>query len=263
MSEVKLIQGDCITEMQKLIDEGVKVDMVLTDPPYGTTACKWDSIIPFESMWECLNGLTYDNTPVALFGSEPFSSYLRLSNIQNYRYDWIWHKNYSGGFVTAKKMPMKYHENISIFYRKLPCYNPQFQEYSTDTKNRYKNNRKVTRITQNAKSTNQIQGVKTIDGEMKLDRGKYPESVQFFKAVPTSNDGRLHPTQKPVALLEYLIKTYTNKSDTVLDFTMGSGSTGVACMETNRNFIGIELDEKYYNIAKQRINEAKAQRRLI
>ena len=134
MSEVKLINGDCIDEMQKLIDDGVKVDMVLTDPPYGTTSCKWDSIIPFDMMWECLDNITNINTPIALFGSEPFSSYLRLSNIQNYRYDWIWHKNYSGGFVTAKKMPMKYHEIISIFYKKQPTYNPQFQEYSETTK---------------------------------------------------------------------------------------------------------------------------------
>jgi len=259
MSEVKLINGDCIDEMQKLIDEGVKADMVLTDPPYGTTACKWDSIIPFESMWECLNGLTYDNTPIALFGSEPFSSYLRLSNIQNYRYDWIWHKNYSGGFVTAKKMPMKYHEIISIFYKKQPTYNPQFQEYSETTKKRFKEGE-----THKGKSPNRIHdGLVPKHHPISFKRGKYPESVQYFKGVNTANNERLHPTQKPVKLLEYLIKTYTNEDSLVLDFTMGSGSTGVACLETNRNFIGIELDKKYYDIAKQRINEAKAQRRLI
>ena len=259
MSEVKLINGDCLEEMQKLIDDDVKVDMVLTDPPYGTTACKWDSIIPFEPMWECLNSLTYDNTPIALFGSEPFSSYLRLSNIQNYRYDWIWHKNYSGGFVTAKKMPMKYHEIISLFYKKQPTYNPQFQEYSETTKKRFKEGE-----THKGKSPNRIhEGLVPKHHPISFKRGKYPESVQYFKGVNTANNARLHPTQKPVALLEYLIKTYTNKSDTVLDFTMGSGSTGVACLQTNRNFIGIELDKEYYDIAKQRINEAKAQRRLI
>jgi len=259
MSEVKLINGDCIKEMQKLIDDGVKVDMVLTDPPYGTTSCKWDSIIPFDMMWECLDNITNINTPIALFGSEPFSSYLRLSNIQNYRYDWIWHKNYSGGFVTAKKMPMKYHEIISIFYKKQPTYNPQFQEYSETTKKRFKEGE-----THKGKSPNRIHdGLVPKHHPISFKRGKYPESVQYFKGVNTANNERLHPTQKPVKLLEYLIKTYTNEDDLVLDFTMGSGSTGVACLETNRNFIGIELDKKYYDIAKQRINEAKAQRRLI
>jgi len=259
MSEVKLINGDCIDEMQKLIDDGVKVDMVLTDPPYGTTACKWDSIIPFDMMWECLDNITNINTPIALFGSEPFSSYLRLSNIQNYRYDWIWHKNYSGGFVTAKKMPMKYHEIISIFYKKQPTYNPQFQEYSETTKKRFKEGE-----THKGKSPNRIHdGLVPKHHPISFKRGKYPESVQYFKGVNTANNERLHPTQKPVKLLEYLIKTYTNEDDLVLDFTMGSGSTGVACVNTNRNFIGIELEPKYYEIAKERINEAKAQRRLI
>ena len=254
-----LIHGDCLVEMQKLIDDGVKVDMVLTDPPYGTTACKWDSIIPFDMMWECLDNITNINTPIALFGSEPFSSYLRLSNIQNYRYDWIWHKNYSGGFVTAKKMPMKYHEIISLFYKKQPTYNPQFQEYSETTKKRFKEGE-----THKGKSPNRIHdGLVPKHHPISFKRGKYPESVQYFKGVNTANNERLHPTQKPVKLLEYLIKTYTNEDSLVLDFTMGSGSTGVACLQTNRNFIGIELDKKYYDIAKQRINEAKAQRRLI
>lgn len=264
MNNYKLIQGDCIEEMQKLIEKGVKVDMVLTDPPYGTTACKWDSVIPFEHMWKCLNGLTYDNTPIVLFGSEPFSSNLRMSNIYNYRYDWIWHKNTSGGFVNAKKMPMKYHEIISIFYKKQPTYNPQFQEYKDSIKQRFKNDGRVNRSKQIENSTNQIQdGLKGVECEVKLDRGKYPESVQYFKSVHNANGTRLHPTQKPVKLLEYLIKTYTNKGDTILDFTMGSGSTGVACMNTNRNFIGIEIDDKYYKIANDRLNKANEQNTLL
>ena len=134
MNNIKLIQGDCITEMRKLINESVKVDMVLTDMPYGVTQCKWDSIIPFEDMWWCLNRITYDDTPILLFGSEPFSSNLRMSNIYNYRYDWIWYKNNGTNFANAKKMPMKYHEVISVFYKKLPTYNPQFQDYSANTK---------------------------------------------------------------------------------------------------------------------------------
>ena len=261
---IRLIQGDCIEEMEKLIDDDIKVDMVLTDPPYGTTACKWDSVIPFEHMWKCLNGLTYDNTPIVLFGSEPFSSNLRMSNIYNYRYDWIWHKNSSGGFVNAKKMPMKYHEIISIFYKKQPTYNPQFQEYKDSTKQRFKNDGRVNRSKQIENSTNQIQdGLKGVESEVKLNRGKYPESVQYFKSVHTANGTRLHPTQKPVKLLEYLIKTYSNENDTVLDFTMGSGSTGVACMNTNRNFIGIEIDTNYYEIANDRLNKANKQNKLL
>lgn len=252
----RLINGDCIEEMEKLIEEGVKVDMILTDPPYGTTACKWDSVIPFDKMWNCIHRLTNSNTPILLFGSEPFSSNLRMSNIYNYRYDWIWHKNLSGGFVNAKKMPMKYHENISVFYEKLPYFNPQFQEYKDSTKQRFKNDGRMNRSKQIENSTNQIQdGLKGVECEVKLDRGKYPESVQYFKSVHTANGTRLHPTQKPVKLLEYLIKTYTKEEDTVLDFTMGSGSTGVACLQTNRNFIGIELEPKYYEIAKERCRE--------
>ena len=232
---VKLIQGDCLEEMLKLANDGVKVDLVLTDLPYGTTACKWDSIIPFDEMWECLDNITNPNTPIVLFGSEPFSSVLRMSNIKNYRYDWIWHKNLSGGFVNAKKMPMKYHENISVFYKKLPCYNPQFEEYSESTKKRYKHNE---RNSISGKTTNQIQGgIKPMSSVVDYKRGKYPQSVQYFKSVHTANSNRLHPTQKPVALLKYLIKTYTNENDLVLDFTMGSGSTGVACKELNRDFI--------------------------
>ena len=254
---VKLIHGDCIEEMQKLIDDDVKVDLVLTDVPYGTTGCKWDNVIPFDKMWNCLNGLTYDNTPIALFGSEPFSSCLRMSNIKNYRYDWIWHKTSSGDFALANKRPMKYHEIISIFYKKQPKYFPQFQEYSQGTKDRYKEGEFVNRNKQLKNSTNNIQGGLSFEGTTPISykRGKFPESVQFFKSISNSDKNRVHPTQKPIKLLEYLIKTYTEEGDLVLDFTMGSGSTGVACLQTNRNFIGIELDEKYYNIAKKRCSE--------
>ena len=245
--------GDCL-ELMKDIQDG-SVDLVLTDPPYGTTACKWDSIIPLEPMWGQLNRIIKPNGAICLFGSEPFSSALRMSNIKNYRYDWIWHKNLSGSFATAKKMPMKYHENISVFYKKLPTYNPQFQHYSESTVKRFKDGEMVNRKKQMEKSTNSIQGGLSFVGEqgMCIKRGKYPESVQFFKSEHTANGKRLHPTQKPIDLLEYFIRTYTNEGETVLDFTMGSGSTGVACVNTKRNFIGIELDEGYFQIAKQRI----------
>jgi site-specific DNA-methyltransferase (adenine-specific) len=252
---IELIKGDCLIEMQK-IPSG-SIDAIITDPPYGTTACKWDSVIPFDLMWEQLNRIIKPNGAIVLFGSEPFSSALRMSNIKNYKYDWIWHKNMGGGFATAKKIPMKRHEIISVFYKKLPIYNPQFQDYSDSTKKRFKDGEMVNRSKQLLNSTNQINNGISFAGEqgIELSRGKYPESVQFFKNVNNANGVRLHPTQKPVELMEYLIKTYTNEKETVLDFTMGSGTTAVACKHTNRNFIGIEMDDKYFEIANKRINE--------
>jgi len=251
--KIDLFKGDCLEVMKSISDESI--DAIITDPPYGTTACKWDSVIPFDLMWKQLNRIIKPNGAIVLFGSEPFSSYLRISNIKNYRYDWIWHKNMGGGFATAKKLPMKRHEIISIFYKKLPTYNPQFQDYSDSTKKRFKDGEKVNRSKQLLNSTNQINNGLSFQGEQGIEllRGKYPESVQFFKNVQNANKIRLHPTQKPIKLIEYLIKTYTNENETVLDFTMGSGTTGVACKNTNRNFIGIEMDDKYFEIAKKRI----------
>ena len=238
MSEIKLYQGDCLEIMDKLIEQGIKVDCILTDPPYGTTACKWDNVIPFDEMWKRLNILIKDNGAIILFGNEPFSSLLRTSNLKNYRYDWIWKKSYSTGFMNANKMPLKNTENIIVFYKKLPTYNPQGIIEVNKTKTRKKD-----------KSS-------TVYNDMGLKEGKY---IQKFTNYPNhiietfKKEKTVHPTQKPVELLEYLIKTYTLDKQTVLDFTMGSGSTGVACQNTNRNFIGIELDEKYFNIAKERI----------
>lgn len=261
MSKIELYKGDCLELMKNIPDRSV--DMVLTDPPYGTTACKWDSVIPFEPMWEQLNRIIKDNGAIVLFGSEPFSSALRMSNIKNYRYDLIWKKSTSGSFATANKMPMKYHENISIFYNKLPIYNPQFQEYSDTTKIRFKEGEMVNRSKQLEKSSNNIQNGISFEGKSSISfkRGKFPESVLCFNSVPNSNGKRVHPTQKPVALLEYLIKTYTLENETVLDFTMGSGTTGVACIKTDRNFIGIELDDNYFNIASERIRQAEIEKK--
>tara|TARA_Y100001963_G_C6585646_1_gene355540 strand:+ start:1 stop:726 length:726 start_codon:yes stop_codon:yes gene_type:complete len=229
------------------------IDAIITDPPYGTTACKWDSVIPFEPMWKELNRIIKPNGAIVLFGSEPFSSALRISNIKNYKYDWIWYKNTSGGFALAKKRPMKYHEIISVFYNKQPTYNPQFQNYAKSTNKRFKNGEMVNRKKETINPTNKIQGGLGLEGVQGIDkkRGKYPESVQRFNSY--SNNKRFHSTQKPIPLMEYLIKTYTNERETVLDFTMGSGSTGVACCNTNRDFIGIELDKEYFKIAQDRI----------
>lgn len=241
MSDYELINGDCIEEMEKLIDDGVKVDMVLTDLPYGTTACKWDNVIPFDEMWKCLDNLTYDTTPIVLFGQEPFSSHLRLSNIKNYKYDWIWDKvNLYTGTLLSNKRPLKRHEIISIFYKKQPVYNKQYRKGQPYTMKR--NTKGVGEAI-----NNNYKRIKTVN------TGNHnPCSILEIEGGNKSEKG-LHPTQKPIKLLEYLIKTYSNEKDTVLDFTMGSGSTGVACLQTNRNFIGIELDKDYYEIAKKRI----------
>ena len=240
----KLYQGDCLEIMDELIENGIKVDMVLTDPPYGTTACKWDSIIPFNEMWSRVNKLVKPNGAIVLFGSEPFSSALRMSNIKNYKYDLIWIKNNAGNFQLAKKQFLKYHENISIFYKKQPAYNPQglIKLKNPITQSNKGKAGKLGHLSSAQKRAS-----------YKQEYTNYPKSILKFNRPSKP----LHPTQKPVDLLEYLIKTYTNEGDLVLDFTMGSGSTGVACLDTNRNFIGIELDENYFKIAQDRIENIK------
>jgi DNA modification methylase len=235
--ESELIHGDCLIELPKIFDK--KIDLILTDPPYGTTACKWDSVIPFELMWNQLKRVIKDNGAIALFGSEPFSSALRMSNIKQFKYDWVWQKSKCGSPLTAKYKPLTKHEIISIFGIKTIKYFPQMTEGKP-----YKRTGKIGKI------NNHQYGLKYID--IKNTGTRHPISVISFQQKWRRQD-QLHPTQKPVALLEYLIKTYTNENDTVLDFTMGSGSTGVACKNLNRNFIGIEKDDKYFDIAKQRI----------
>jgi len=329
---MKLYKGDCLEVMDRMIAEGVKVDAIITDPPYGTTACKWDSVIPFDEMWLRLNKLIKLNGAIVLFGSEPFSSALRMSNIKQFRYDWIWQKKGSNGNpLLAKKNPLKTHENVSVFYLdeaetkgrsdlfiKLRDYfnnereklglshsdiktilnNWMGSHYFTNgiqwtlpTKDNYiklqstggfnvaweklKSNydeiSKKCRIPYNPQ--------KTKGNPYKIKQGSVGDAFGGTKKeVITINNGdrypksiiefgyekeKLHPTQKPVALMEYLIKTYTNESELVLDFTMGSGTTGVACVNTNRNFIGIELDETYFNIAKERIEKHTTQERLF
>lgn len=237
----KLYQGDCLEVMDILIEKGIKVDCILTDPPYGTTICKWDSVIPFDEMWKRLNKLIKPNGAICLFGSEPFSSALRMSNIKNYKYDWKWDKVRGVGHLNAKRRPMMCVEDIMIFYNKQCLYNPQMRE-------RDKPRQSINNATQQVygKSKENFKGEK-------LNK-KYPINLITF-SKSSQNDMIFHPTQKPIELLEYLIKTYTNENELVLDFTMGSGSTGVACANTNRKFIGIELDEKYFDISINRIFE--------
>ena len=222
------------------------VDLVLTDPPYGTTACKWDSVIPFEPMWEQLNRIIKPNGAICLFGSEPFSSALRMSNIKNFKYDWIWDKKIPSGMSYARFQPMRQTENISVFCNGKTVYNPQMVKRDKPIKqggNKYS-------------PSAPIQARKEGKDSKKTYEYKNPINLIVFDKIRKNS---LHPTQKPIPLLEYLIKTYTNEGETVLDFTMGSGSTGVACVHTNRNFIGIEIEEEYFDIAKKRIEEAKQQ----
>ena len=257
---IDLYNGDCLKVMDRLISDGVVVDAIITDPPYGTTACKWDSIIPFNEMWLRLNKLIKPNGAIVLFGSEPFSSALRMSNIKNYKYDWIWHKNSTSGFALAKKQPMRNHENILLFYKKQCTYNyiKEKRDMSESSTNRM--NYDFTSIKGINNIQNGIAKVQFIPEDKNLS---YPKTVKYFKNIANNDKDRVHPTQKPVALMEYLIKTYTLENELVLDFTMGSGTTGVACKNLNRNFIGIELEEKYFTIAKDRIENTKVQGSLF
>lgn len=235
---MKLMLGDCL-ELMKEIPDG-SVDMVLCDPPYGTTACKWDSVIPLEPMWEHIKRLCSKNGVVCLFGSEPFSSLLRASNLKDYKYDWVWKKSRFANQLLAKKQPLKVTENISVFQLGKCVYNPQGLI-------------RVDKITKQGKRVTDINGGGKRNTEYRQEFTNYPRNVLEFK----SPGNTVHPTQKPVDLLEYLIRTYTEECQIVLDFAMGSGSTGVACVNTGRDFIGIELDEGYFETAKQRIAEAQ------
>jgi len=240
LSEImQLFNDDCLKVLPTIPDKSI--DLILTDPPYGTTACKWDSVIPFEPMWNQLKRVIKDNGAIALFGSEPFSSSLRMSNIKQFKYDWIWNKKLAGNGILAKHQPFKIHEIVSIFSKNKHNYFPL--KTKGLLRRKLTNNLKISEI-------NNGDGIKK--AKETFNDLYYPKSIIEF-TLANLRRNRLHPTQKPVALLEYLIKTYTNENDTVLDFTMGSGSTGVACKNLNRNFIGIEKDEKYFDIAKQRI----------
>jgi len=235
----QLMFGDCLERMKEIPDGSV--DMVLTDPPYGTTACKWDSVIPFDAMWAELKRIIKPNGAIVLFGSEPFSSALRMSDIKKWRYDWIWEKNKPTNFGNANKMPLKSYEIISVFYNSLPTYNPQGLIDIPE---------KI--VKRNKNEEPEAYGNTGLIGEFKRNKTNFPRQNLKF-----GMEGKnVHPTQKPVALLEYLIKTYTNEGDSVLDFTFGSCSTGVAALNTNRKFLGVEMEEKYFDIGVNRMQES-------
>ena len=254
--------GDCLEIMPTL--ESGSIDAIITDLPYGTTACKWDTVIPFEPMWKEVKRLLKPNGVFVTTASQPFTSALIMSNIEMFKYEWIWHKNFSGGFSSAKTHPMKYHENILVFYKNKPTYNPIFEEYAESVKKRFTDGESVNVDKQREKSTNQIHnGFGSSPHSISLKRGRYPSSVQKISGVPNCNGTRCHPTQKPVALYEYLIRTYTNEGDTVLDICMGSGTTIVSAIRTGRNAIGIEMDKDYFEIAEKRCKEATLQPNLF
>lgn len=250
MLNIKLYNGDCLKIMKYIKDKSV--DMILCDLPYGTSACKWDVIIPFDILWEQYKRIIKDNGAIVLFGSEPFSSFLRLSNIEMYKYDWKWEKPSGANFLNFKYQPSKVHEDICVFGKMATSYSKK------GNMNYFPQMEKGEPYTQKSGKQKEDYGNSTVRTSIKqvitINKGeRFPKSIQKFSL----DKDKVHPTQKPVALLEYLIKTYTNEGDLVLDNCMGSGSTGVACKNINRNFIGIELDEKYFEIAKKRIKEQK------
>jgi site-specific DNA-methyltransferase (adenine-specific) len=239
---IKLIQGDCLIEMQNIPDGSV--DAIITDPPYGTTACKWDSVIDLPLMWEQLKRIIKPNGAIVMTAGQPFTSALVMSNPKWFKYDWVWHKPKGTGHLNAKKQPMRDKEDIVVFYKKPCTYNPQMTSGIPYKDKAGKDHKGVSSMTDSYGAyTNKREDNKGT---------RYPKQVQRF---PVVERGTVHPTQKPVALMEYLIKTYTNEGETVLDFTMGSGSTGVAAKNLNRSFIGIEQDPNYFKIAEERINK--------
>ena len=251
MNNIDLIQGETLEEMQKLINRGVKVDMILCDLPYGTTACKWDEVIPFDLLWDKYERLIKDNGAIVLTASQPFTSALLMSNVKNFRHQWQWIKTRPTGAFQAKYMPMKANEDILVFgLNKVNYYPIMVKRTEAEFKASYRKN--------DSKSWgNNIQGHKDnlIIRKPKEEQWyKYPTNILNIKK-DTKRNGKSHPTQKPIELMKYLVETYTKETETVLDFTMGSGSTGVACVNTKRNFTGIEMNDAYFEIAKNRINQ--------
>jgi len=249
VSRSTFYQGDCLVEMDKIADKSV--DAIICDLPYGTTNCKWDSVIPFEPLWKHYNRIIKNGCPIVLFGSQPFTTLLIQSNFDDFKYALVWSKKMTSGFANAKYQPMKAHEDILIFGKGKVTYNPQMTERDEAELKRLSHKSVVT-------TKSEHRAVKGISGNRYDNKLKYPNSIINIPAVMNNSPEKLpHSTQKSLAIMEYLIKTYTNEGETVLDNCMGSGTTGVACKNLGRNFIGIEKDQKYFEIAKNRINEYK------
>lgn len=238
--ESKIICGETINEMSKLPSKSI--DMILCDLPYGTTQCKWDSVIPFDMLWKEYTRIIKDNGAIVLTASQPFTSNLVMSNPKLFRYSLVWEKSKSTGYLNSKKMPMRSHEDILVFYKNLPTYNPQMVDGDPYDKGK-------------AHRPTDVYREQKGEIHVKNETGKrYPRSVQYFKTA--ESEGKVyHPTQKPISLMEWLVKTYSNEGDMVLDNTIGGGTTAIACIRTNRKYIGIDVSEEYINITNQRINE--------
>jgi site-specific DNA-methyltransferase (adenine-specific) len=240
MFESKIICGECIEEMKSIEKESI--DMILCDLPYGTTQCKWDVVIPFDKLWEQYERIIKPNGAIVLTATQPFTSQLVMSNLKLFKYSLVWEKSKSTGYLNSKKMPMRSHEDILVFYKKPPTYNPQMTEgkpYDKGTAHR------PTEVYREQKK----------EVHVKNDSGlRYPKSVQYFKTA--ESEGKVyHPTQKPIKLFEWLINTFSNENDIILDNCMGSGTTIIASINTNRRYIGIELDSKYYDITQERVKK--------
>ncbi|MBI0097267.1 MULTISPECIES: site-specific DNA-methyltransferase [unclassified Snodgrassella] len=234
---MRLFNGDCLNELQHLPD--ASIDLIIADPPYGITNCEWDKVIPFKRLWKELHRVAKDSAAIVIFGIEPFSSHLRVSNLDYYRYDLIYEKPSATGFLNANRQPMRAHENISVFYRKQPTYNPQ------------KTSGHIRKVCSRNSANSNLYG--KAEKAVKYDSTeRYPRSVLVFSSDKQTN--ALHPTQKPIELLQYLIKTFSNPGDTVLDFTMGSGSTGAAALMLDRDFVGIEQDPRFFKTAEKWLN---------
>jgi len=251
-----LYNADCRDVLPMLTE----VDAVITDPPYGTTECKWDVVIQFDSMWDCLSKVSKDDTAILLFGKEPFSSALRTSNINNYRYDWYWEKDKGSNFLFGNIQPMNVIEIVSVFYKKQPTYNSQKIINQNGVSKRHLSYERGIGNSDRSKSI-----MPNMPSKPAVGMSYEPDKLLANNLVYCSREqrDRVHPTQKPVALIEYLVRTYTNKDELVLDFTMGSGTTGVAAVQMDRKFIGIEIDNKYFDIACKRIEDAQRQQRMF
>jgi len=239
-----ILHGDCL-ELMKDIPDG-SIDMILCDLPYGTTACKWDTVIPFEPLWEQYERIIKDSGAIVLTSMQPFASALTMSNIKLFKYEWIWNKSKATGFLNAKKQPLRSHENVLVFYKKQPTYNPQMVKGELHHRGQKAQSKQTT-----------VYGNFSFD--LYYSDEYYPQTVRFFNV----QERAIHPTQKPVALFEYLIKTYTNEGETVLDNCAGSGTTAIACINTNRKYICMEKDAGYFEIMRKRIEQHKVSRNLF
>ncbi len=239
----KIYNMDCLEGMDLMIKQGMKVDAIITDIPYGTTACEWDIIIPFNEMWQRINGVSHKYTPFVTFASEPFASLLRCSNLEKYKYDWIWDKEQGTNQFLKDKQPLRKHENICVFYDNQSKFN-KVKVHSWRREVKYRQ-----------ETVNEIVGYEGKEKTLYDSKGlKHPVSILPFNR-PHWREGRFHTTQKPISLVQYLIQTYTDENDIVLDFTMGSGTTAIACINTGRNYVGFEKKKKYVDISNKRIEE--------